>query len=270
MKRDDAATKRTGQPRCMQRVEIATTWLYLSEGSVSNSGLRRRRYTVDLPTLPMSALSVMARGTYVSFGMSASGPTSFQAWSTSLKTGPSAKASVGSTNAAVARPPKRCTVPPMARRRVIVSPSNAPGMRRSAVYFDFFSGGVSAMGGRAANAIGCVPQGVASGQISGARTRLGADELGRLAPADGDGGRVPHRGGERRVPGGVRLGAERDRVGQLGDRGQGGERGESVGVAAVAVEQREVAVGGVRGLRRAVVMCVAVVHGVDRVAQRIG
>src|SRR3712207_8446015 len=41
---------------------------------------------------------------------------------------------------------KRWTDPPTSRRRVTVSPSNAPGMRRSDVYFDFFSGGVSAMG----------------------------------------------------------------------------------------------------------------------------
>ena len=78
----------------------------------------------------------------------------------------------------VAVAPKSWTEPPITRRRVTVSPSNAPGMRRSVVYFDFFSGGVSAMGGRAANAIGCVAQGVASALLSGACALLGADEVG--------------------------------------------------------------------------------------------
>ncbi len=39
----EAGTYRTGHPRCMQRVEMAMTWLYWSAGSTSMSSLRARR-----------------------------------------------------------------------------------------------------------------------------------------------------------------------------------------------------------------------------------
>jgi hypothetical protein len=43
----------------------------------------------------------------------------------------------GSAMADTATAPAMCTVPVMSRRRVTVSPSKAPGIWRSAVYFDF-------------------------------------------------------------------------------------------------------------------------------------
>src|SRR6185312_13780046 len=49
------------------------------------------------------------------------------------------KPSAGRTKAAVATAPAPFAVTTMKRRRVTVSPSKAPGMFRSAVYFDFGS-----------------------------------------------------------------------------------------------------------------------------------
>src|SRR3954469_23246396 len=46
---------------------------------------------------------------------------------------PAAKPIAGNSTAAVATPPAVCVVITMKRRRVTVSPSNAPGMLRSAV-----------------------------------------------------------------------------------------------------------------------------------------
>ena len=63
MKRAAASTKRTGQPRCMQRVEIAMYWLYLSGLSVSIFGSRLRIYVVVLPACPMPGTIVMTFGT---------------------------------------------------------------------------------------------------------------------------------------------------------------------------------------------------------------
>src|SRR4051794_121416 len=54
----------------------------------------------------------------------------------SSKIGPAAKPTAGRTIAAVAVIPAMWTVPVMKRRRVTVSPGNAPGIRRSDVYFD--------------------------------------------------------------------------------------------------------------------------------------
>ena len=53
-----------------------------------------------------------------------------------LKIGPSAKPSAGSVNAAAAMPPAPFVTAPMKRRLVTVSPSKAPGIPRSAVYFE--------------------------------------------------------------------------------------------------------------------------------------
>src|SRR3954451_18633041 len=51
--------------------------------------------------------------------------------------GPRAKPSAGSPKAALAIPPAARAPPLNSARRVTVSPSYAPGMPRSAVYFDF-------------------------------------------------------------------------------------------------------------------------------------
>src|ERR1700731_4097948 len=53
-----------------------------------------------------------------------------------LNIGPSAKPSAGSVKAPAATAPAVWAVPVMNRRRVIVSPSKAPGILRSAVYLD--------------------------------------------------------------------------------------------------------------------------------------
>src|SRR3954465_14993817 len=51
--------------------------------------------------------------------------------------GPRAKPSAGSPKAALAIPPAASAPPEKSARRVTVSPSYAPGIPRSAVYFDF-------------------------------------------------------------------------------------------------------------------------------------
>ena len=56
-----------------------------------------------------------------------------------LKIGAIANPSAGSVNAAAATPPTPFAPRTISRRRVTVSPSNAPGMFRSSVYFDFVS-----------------------------------------------------------------------------------------------------------------------------------
>src|SRR5262245_219877 len=87
----------------------------------------------------------MTFGTYVSSGKSSGAPTASQVTAgRSNRADPSANPSAGSVNVATATPPATWTVRPIARRRVTVSPSKDPGIRRSAVYFDF--GGVR--GGR--------------------------------------------------------------------------------------------------------------------------
>src|SRR5207302_4910071 len=55
-----------------------------------------------------------------------------------LKTGPNAKPSAGSVKAPAAIAPAVWALPVMKRRRVIVSPSKAPGIKRSAVYLDVY------------------------------------------------------------------------------------------------------------------------------------
>src|SRR5437764_1931631 len=85
----------------------------------------------------MSGVSVISRGTYVVSGKSLSGPTSCQEIRLRWKIGPSAKPSAGSVKAAAAATPARWTEPTMNRRRVTVSPSKLPGIRRSSVYGDF-------------------------------------------------------------------------------------------------------------------------------------
>ena len=63
-------------------------------------------------------------------------PTGTQLCGVLLNIGPTAKASAGSVKAPAAIAPAVWAEPVMNRRRVIVSPSNAPGIRRSAVYLD--------------------------------------------------------------------------------------------------------------------------------------
>src|ERR687888_329338 len=102
MKREAASVQRTGQPRCMHRLDNAMN------------------------------------GSLGSYGPSLGAPTFSQRTGGRSKIAePAAKASAGSVNAAAASPPAPCTVSVIMRRRVTVSPSKAPGMLRSAVYLDF-------------------------------------------------------------------------------------------------------------------------------------
>src|SRR5689334_1483817 len=66
------------------------------------------------------------------------GPTGVQiAWGRSNSGVPAAKPSTGRMMPIVAAAPATFTTPTITRRRVMVSPSNAPGMLLSAVYLDF-------------------------------------------------------------------------------------------------------------------------------------
>src|SRR5262245_7381709 len=82
----------------------------------------------------MPATIVMTFGTYVVSGNSSGVPTACHFSSVFSNTGPSANPSAGSAIADTATAPATFTVTPMKRRRVTVSPSNEPGMRRSDVY----------------------------------------------------------------------------------------------------------------------------------------
>src|SRR5215207_5743046 len=188
-------------------------------------------------------------------------------------TGPSAKASAGSVKAAAARPPSACVLPTMNRRRVTVSPSNAPGMLRSAVVLGvvFLRAG-SAMGNgpedypsrslrvaRGDRAIRSVARrhvgGAASrggqqrlggARLAGPRGGLGGRVLGRLTPPDGDRAGLPDGVSKGRDALRVRERAQRDDVGELRDRLEVAELrevGEAQCVEPVAGEQGEVGVG---------------------------
>src|SRR3954453_9191595 len=93
----------------------------------------------------MPVVSVITLGTYVLFGKSSGLPTASQRTGGRSKSAlPTAKPSAGSVKAATAVIPAPCAVSVMKRRRVTVSPSNAPGTPRSAVYLDLGSLRVSA------------------------------------------------------------------------------------------------------------------------------
>src|SRR3954471_7664628 len=208
-------------------------------------------------------------GMYVVSLKSPGAPTACQGCSCFSNSGPSAKPSAGRTNAAVATAPVRWTVPVMKRRRVTVSPSNAPGMPRSAVYLDLASLR-SAMAGRetlappkstprtpsapgrsadrrrvAGNPARRRPQALGGAGIARPGRRLRGLQVAVGAPADGRRAGHPDRLGELRPALRVGLRAERDDVGELGDRvevAQRGEPREAERVEVVAGEQHQVAV----------------------------
>ena len=76
---------------------------------------------------------------YVLSGKSTGRPIACHCHSWRLKIGAMANPSAGRVNAATATAPAPLAARFINRRRVTVSPSNAPGMFRSAVYFDFVS-----------------------------------------------------------------------------------------------------------------------------------
>src|SRR3954454_650962 len=124
----------------MQRVEIAMNWPNWAGFLIgpSSDSLCLRMYAVVLPASPIPGTSVKIRGTYVSSGNSSTEPTSCQRTGVFSNSGPSAKPMAGSRNAEAATAPAAWVVPVMNRRRVTVSPSNAPGIPRSDVYLDFW------------------------------------------------------------------------------------------------------------------------------------
>src|ERR1700742_1434112 len=120
----------------MHREDNATNLLYLSSGSVSIAGLRERTYAIDLPASPIPGTSTITLVWYVVSGKSDGGPigchANFVWWNTGARANPSA----GSVKPATAIAPAPWAVMFMKFRRVTVSPSNAPGILRSAVYLD--------------------------------------------------------------------------------------------------------------------------------------
>src|SRR3954452_7649892 len=212
---------------------------------------------------------VMTFGMYVVSLKSPVGPTACQGCSCFSNSGPSAKPSAGRTNAAVATAPVTWTVPVMKRRRVIVSPSNAPGMPRSAVYLDLaslrsamtgarnlsaacFAAAPRSAGRRSADrrpvaaksarrraqGLGRAGIAVASGRLRGLQRPVGA-------PADRGRARLPDGFGEVGAALGMGLCAQRDDVGELCHRLEVAERGEAreaERVEVVAGEQDEVGI----------------------------
>src|SRR3954462_8679251 len=213
----------------------------------------------------MPGRSVTTFGMYVSGPNWSTGPTSFHGWSCFSKTGPRAKPSAGSAMAETATAPATLAAPVMNRRRVTVSPSKAPGIRRSVVYLDLICRRSAicgeepysrpSLGALPARDAGPPPHGrhVAASLARGgserggrgararARVVLGRPQRGRRPPPDRGHARVPHRLGEVVAPLGVPLGAQRDDVGELADRGEVAEGGQA-GQAA-----RGGAAGGARG-----------------------
>src|SRR4051812_38518715 len=184
---------------------------------------------------------VMTFGMYVVSLKSPVGPTACQGCSCFSNSGPSAKPSAGRTNAAVATAPVTWTVPVMKRRRVIVSPSNAPGMPRSAVYLNLASLRSAMAGERTLSPAESTPptpstagRSADSRHVPGETARRRAQRLGGVrgplaggvlrrlqrpvgAPADGRGAGLPRRLGKLGAALGVRPRAERDDVGELDD-----------------------------------------------------
>src|SRR4051794_33294715 len=128
---------------------------------------------------------------------------------------PAAKPSAGSRNAEAATAPAPCTVRVINRRRVTVSPSNAPGMFRSAVYLDcgcFLRGSAT----RAANFIARRAWAGPRERLCAAPAALRRLVVRRRTLPERRRARRPHRVGAGGVALRVRLGGERDDVGQLG------------------------------------------------------
>ena len=194
---------------------------------------------------------------------SSGGPTASQSTGgRSNSAEPAANPSAGSANAETAIAPAPWAVRVMNRRRVTVSPSNAPGIPRSRVYLLLGSLRPSAM--REENNIDAERVGTGTpsgGQRAGAAARSAA--AAPASPARAAALAAPSSGplpcptaatpAAQMAPGalgvalGVGLRGQRDHVGQLGNRvevAQLGQPREPERVQAVAREQREVGVLG--------------------------
>src|SRR5215213_5767574 len=243
----------------------------------------------------MPETSVITRGMYVSSGKSSGAPiASHSTGGRSNSAEPAAKPSAGSVNAETAIAPAPWTVTVMNRRRVTVSPSNAPGMPRSRVYLLLGSLRPSAMGGTQNNndvrrASGAptaqrdARAGGGSARRHGAAQRAGSTRFARsrgslgglqLRPAamrHGGHAGGPDGLGALGIALGVRLRRERDHVGQLADRRdvpQLGEAGEPEREQPVAGQQGEVRILRPHDAARAVVLEVALEDRLHQ--QRVG
>src|SRR3954469_22989791 len=181
----------------------------------------------------MPVVIVITFGTQGSLGKSPSLPTASQrTGGRSNSALPTGKPRAGSVNEAAATAPAPCAVSVMKRRRVTVSPSKAPGISRSAVYFDFGS-----LRGEATTR-----RTISTG--TGSQTSAGA--LPRGSP-DGAGARLPGGAGRPGIALGVGLRGTRDHAGEDVDRlevAELGQAGHAERVQAVAGEQREVGIAG--------------------------
>ncbi|MFL5831531.1 MAG: hypothetical protein ACJ76X_16565 [Solirubrobacteraceae bacterium] len=101
-----------------------------------------------MPTSPTPGTTVSTLVVYVLLGKSDGAPIGCHSNGTRLNSGPSANPSAGSVKAATVIAPAPLTARPIRRRRVTVSPSNAPGMLRSAVYLGLASLWRSGTGGK--------------------------------------------------------------------------------------------------------------------------
>ena len=164
----------------------------------------------------------------------------------------------------------------MNRRRVIVSPSNAPGIPRSSVYLDLCLSRLSGTGRkeyrRAIQGDAIAPRRACAHRLD----RLGGAcehellgpsvDLAR-APADGARAGAPHGLGELGCARALRERAERDHVGELGHRERVAQRDqprEPDRVQPIARQQPQIVLWHLHHARRAVVQQVALVDRLDQ------
>src|SRR3954453_13579728 len=154
---------------------------------------------------------------------------------------PIAKPIAGSRIAAVAIAPPAWTVSVMKRRRVTVSPSKAPGIFRSAVYLERGCLRDSGTGRET------LPTALARGLRPGAPATFGGFMVRARTGRDGLRAGLPDGFGARGIALGVRLGAKRDHVGELGRVCEVPERGEPLQaerVQPITRQQRQVRILG--------------------------
>src|SRR3954470_16944955 len=194
--------------------------------------------------------------------------------------GPRAKPSAGSPKAALAIPPAASAPPEKSARRVTVSPSYAPGMPRSAVYFDLGLWGrwegseATVTGERRARDSGDAalyrqhryarhePECSCGKATLVRQLGAGARPVAREPPD----GRGPERLDQLRPALGGRARAQRDEVRQLGhgvEVARLGEPLEAESVEGVAGQQPQVGVHARERARLAVVQQEALVHRLE-------
>src|SRR4051812_22229434 len=177
---------------------------------------------------------------------------------------PAAKPSAGSAKAEAAMAPAACVVSVIIRRRVTVSPSKAPGMLRSAVYFD--CGCLRGSTTAAPNFIARRVRGGPPGRSGAPPPALGGLVVRCRTARHRDGAGLPYGVRARRLALRVRLRTEGDDVGQLDHRvevAEGREALQPERVEAVPGQQRQVGILRARDAARGVVLEVALADGLD-------